>query len=780
MSELKNLDWDELVDKLQAHATSLKAGEHLIGLGPCQDENQAYQSMTDISQACQVLASGERPFMESLDLFSTWCERLKKHAVLKALELKDVRRFFHEVLALREVFRPAALDWPQRIFAQLFDPAPELARIDRIMTQAGEIRSDASETLHRLTLEKSQTARSVQQLLDKLIKQHDMEPILRDRYVTSREGRWVLPVRSGMQHAFAGIVHAASQSKQTFFIEPQETVTLNNRLAKIEIEIEIEIERILTELSQALAELTPSFEQTAQAMLKADIRLAQAQLTQQLGASACRFSEERISLTRLRHPLLALTPQPVIANNVYLDPSRGILMLSGPNAGGKTVLLKSIGLAAQMARCGLCICAEENSTLPFFAKILVSIGDSQSVDAQLSTFAAHLKVLNQAALEEGPSRLLLIDEIAGSTDPEEGAALARAFIERFAANKVYGVITSHMGPLKQGWSEESRVINGSLEYDSQSARPTYQFLLGVPGHSLALQTARRVGIDDAILDRAHALLSPAARSYQQSLDQVALLKDELSRLRDMLNSEIQSARSQKNKYHQLVEAFRKDRNAWLERAFQKAEKKIDELIEKAKVDNIFKKHEVLTKIHQSFPEIHKAQNVSRFSDEPAPIDSAEEFARKYPPGSTVFVASIGQDGVVQGVPNAKGELPVLANSMRLFVHWQALKPARQMQNPTAQILRRASLSVPLADQDRVVDLRGQRVEDALESLELQLDTAALGKEDRVKIIHGHGTEALKRAIRTYLSRSLYVKKWQAGLNESGGDGVTWVELRDED
>ncbi len=769
-----NLDWDIILQRLSDFATSQSGHACLQKLEPLPDQATAERSFREITEAVQILSLGQRPFMESLDLYPIWHQRLNKGATLKTLELKDVRHFCLEALALKEVLKPHTSSWAQGIASGLMDTSEPLSAIDQIMTPEGDIRSDASETLYRLYNEKNQVVRQTQNILDKLIRQHELETVLQDRYVTNREGRWVLPIRSGKQHQFEGIIHASSQSKQTVFMEPKEIIPLNNRLRQIEVDIEEEIERLLRELSEYLLRRISEFEVAQALLLESDVRFAQAQLASHMQANPCRFDKNQISLVELKHPLLLLSDVAVIPNTVELNAEKRILLLSGPNAGGKTVLLKSVGLAAHMARCGLLISAAEGSCLPFFKRIHVGVGDSQSVDQHLSTFAAHLRVLNEASHSIGPETLLLIDEICGSTDPEEGTALARAFIKKYARNGSFGVITSHLGPLKLGWDSASGVINGSLEYDSRSGKPTYMFLMGVAGQSLALQTARRVGVENAILDEAMHFLSPEMKQYHSGLNEIETMKDELRALRTHLWEQEKAANAEKSRYHALLQKFEREREQMLEQTIKRADKKIENLIEHSKVEDVFRRHERLEQIRRSMPEIVKASTAAKASQ--TRIETAEDFARAYPPGSKVFAVSIGRDAVVQGKPNAKGEVPVLSNSMRLMVPWVQLRPPHQATNPTAEIVRKAGEITSPLDQDRIVDIRGQGVESALSKLEEQLDTAVVNRESRVKVIHGHGTDTLKKAVRSYLSRSPYVKKWKSGTNESGGDGVTWVEL----
>lgn len=782
-----SIDWGLIVEKLESFATSEMARSRIRAIDRLANEAAALESFAEIENARSVLTMGERPFMESLDLFHTWHSRLKRDAVLQTLELRDVRRFCIEIIALSEVLKPFENGWVKRLKGLLMNAEPPLSAIDHLMSPNGEIRSDASEALYNLHREKTSQTKTLHATLDRLVKAHEMDPVVQERFVTTREGRWVIPVKSGMQHFFPGIIHGSSQSKQTVFMEPDDVVPLNNRLRQIEVEIEEEIERLLTQMSRYLKTLALEFLQSSEALLEADLVLAKAKLAEVLEANPIQFSQDTLDLRDVRHPVLLLNDSlkggKVIPNTVKLggadkEHQSRILLLSGPNAGGKTVLLKSVGLAAQMARCGLPICADESSRLPFFDGIHIAVGDEQSVDAALSTFAAHVKNLNEAAKHKGPKRLLLIDEICGSTDPEEGSALARSFLETFAANGVFGVITSHLGPLKLGWTPESGVINGSLEYNQTSGTPTYQFFMGIPGQSLALQTARRVGVDEEILARALNHLSPEMKARQEHLRDLETMKEELNSLRRELFKEMQDAKESKRKYLELIANFKKERDQWMDRAIKKTERKIDEMLDFSAVQNIFQKHERLQEVKQKLPEIVKAPPAGT-TPQRKKIETLEEFEKAYPPGSKIFVPSIGGEGLIQGRANSKGEILVLANSMRLTLPWTQLRPSHSISNPTQNALRRASgVQVTITDSERTIDLRGKTQEDALSLLEGQLDAAALNGENRIKIVHGHGTEVLKRAVRAHLSRSVYVKKWRAAGPETGGDGVTWAELKD--
>lgn len=773
--DINNLDWSELLAHLEKLATASPTKEALLSLQPKQKAQEAEASFVKIDEARALLKTGIRPHMGSLDLFDTWYIKLKKQAVLNSLEIRDVRHFCTECIALKETLANFESPWLKNQFERLIKADEPLSAIDNIFTLGGDIRSDASETLFNLFREKENLTKQIQQTLDRLVRDFDMEVYLQDKYVTSREGRWVIPVKGGSQHYVKGIVQAQSQSKQTVFIEPEEVIPMNSRLKQVEWNIEQEIERLLTELSRYLSLRSGEFFISREILQDIDFYLAQGTLAEHLNASTPSFVKNHVDLKDLRHPLLSLNTEAVVPNTLVLDQGKHILLLTGPNAGGKTVLLKSLGLAAQMARCGMPIAASPGSELPFFEKVVTAIGDSQSVDEHLSTFAAHLKILDRATQLRGEQNLLLVDEICGSTDPEEGSALARSFIETYGRQKIFAVITSHLGPLKTGWGPESEVLQGSLQYDEKSGRPSYLFIPGVAGNSLALQTAKRVGVSVALIDRAYELLTPEQRAQRQAFDELDKLKQDLLTTQKDFNRRAHEAEKEKKKYEQMMAQFEKERAQLLDRLARETQKEIQEKISHAKVEDTFKKYQQLENIKYELPTIIKSKK-GEASEETA-ITNANEFIQRYPPGAKVYIPSLGQDGIIQGQPNAKGDIPVLSNSLRLSINWKELKPPAISDNPTAKVLRhKTAFNTTLSNLDHSIDIRGQSVDKALEKVERELDQAVLRGEDRVKIIHGHGTEALKRSLRAYLSRSAYVKKWKAGTPETGGDGITWVEI----
>ncbi len=762
MDSLQNLDWDKTLLRLKGFATCEKAVDSLEQTSPFSNPQNAMLQLGEIKEALELAELGHRPPVDSLNMFQTWYERLTKQATLKIPELIDVKRFCYDLIGVQKALGQIDGTWSRHYLKNLMECKKVLSAIDQLISAEGEIRSDASETLFNLFNEKKQLEKNIRSTLDRIVKSHQMESLLQDKYVTNREGRWVLPVKSGRQHDLEGIIHDASQTKQTVFMEPQEIIPVNNRLRDVEIQIEKEVQKLLTQLSKFLSTLVNDFELSCETLLNFDIRMAQAQFSQKIKGNFFEFDDEHFEMHEIKHPLLVLQENlKVVSNSVTFDQNKKILILTGPNAGGKTVLLKAIGLCAHMARCGLPLPCGLGTKLPFFTKIYVAIGDTQNVDQHLSTFAAHLKTLTQATEARGSNQLILVDEICGSTDPEEGAALSKAFIDHYSSNEVFGVITSHLGPLKQIWAESSPVICGSMEYDRN---PTYKLFMGIHGRSYAIKTAKTVGVPESIVAKAIEYMSPETQKKESQMDEIESYKQQLIDLKNKLSVENEVVEQQKEKYKKLLLKFEVEKQNWIQKSVERAEKKIEKIIDEMKAE----KSANFNKLKSELPQIIK------YSPSEELIQSEKDFIEKAPPGSTVFIQSLGQDGIIQGTPNAKGEVPVLSKSMRIQMHWKELTPKKNLASVQYHA-KRPSEATPLQEEELQIDLRGLPVDDAIIKLERALDKAVRDQIDRVKIIHGHGSNALKKSVRAYLSRSLYIQKWQAG-NEVEGDGLTWADL----
>lgn len=770
MNTLEHIDWNQVVEYLQNNANSHIARERLSEITALSGPAEAYESFAEINQAYELLKfEGNRPRLESLDEFEKVLKRLEKNAKLDPLELVKTRHFFQDIFSLSRQLSDLDSEWANQFSEKLVDPRPILSYVDQLITSDGDIKTDASETLYKCFHEKKDLKNGIHNLLDRLVKQHELDSILQDKFVTTRDGRWVLPVKSGMQGKFEGIIHDTSQSKQTVFMEPQEVVKNNNRIKELDLMIEKEIDRLLREISDYLYEQYRDIEDCFSDLIDLDALFAKACLKKACKGNAVEFIEEDLNLKGLSNPILEIKTddeEEVVKNDLCLDPGKKTLILSGPNAGGKTILLKSLGLAAHMARCGLNIAVEEGSKIPFFKNIFISVGDAQNITEGLSTFAGHMKDLNEAANLDSEDTLILVDEICGSTDPEEGAALAKAFIDRYTENNSYAFITSHLGALKQNWRQDKVLTHASMEFDDENGKPIYKLIMGISGSSYALKTAKRIGVDERIIESALDHLSPESKERQRKLNDIDAIREELIKTQKQLRFELQQANEQKEKHKRLIDKFKAEKDKKLEKSIKAAEKRIDEELLAARD----KGGKSAFDIKAELPSIvkKKEENI---------VETAEEFGVKFPPGTQVFATNIQKNAIIQSKPNNKGEVEILANSMKLSVSWKFLK-SKDKNEPKFKTPR---VSTPKRKESEstssTLDLRGKMVEESLLAIDEFCDQALLSGIEKIKIIHGHGTQALKKAVRMHLAKATYSERWQSGGEYDGGDGVTWVFLK---
>lgn len=771
-TQLNHIDWNQITELIANFCTCDSAKEAARNIKALNSPQEAEKSFETIYLAQDVMRLQERIELTSLNHFHQWFHRLEKSATLSSQELLYVRNFMADGYYFKQSIIEVENQWTREILEGLMEFEVPLDKIEAIITDDGDIRTDASPLLQKLFNERKSLKNEIHSLLDKLVKTHELEGILQDRYVTTREGRWVLPIKNGMQSRFEGIVHDSSQSKQTVFVEPQGVVKNNNRIREIDMEIQSEIERILKQISYFLTSLKEDIRSNFQLLLDCDLILAKAKLGLKTNANKCKFNNSKFYLPILRNPLLIFNTEvkEVIANNFAIPEDKLSIILSGPNAGGKTILLKSVGLAAHMARCGLLVCSTEEATLPFFNEIFVSVGDSQNIKEGLSTFAGHMKELSEAADSEIPLALVLVDEICGSTDPEEGAALARAFVKYYCRKNYFSVITSHLGALKQSWKEEEAVINASMEFDDYSGMPSYQLILGVAGSSFAWKTAKRIGVSQEILDDALNYLSKETQARNKGLDQIEEAKQHLLKAQKQAQFELEQANEQKQKYQKMIDRFKIDKDKLLQKSVRKAERQLDDMLEQARLGNNKKS---AFDIRADLPTLVKSKKDIQ-------ITNAEEFKERYPSGTQVWASNLQMNAIIQSEPNNKGEVEVLANSMKISVHWKYLNSVDRSKNQVIQKNNKKfqfSSEKIIRSTDPTIDVRGKTTEEAISQIEDLLDSFTLNGDDRVKIIHGHGTGSLKKSIRNYLSRSPYVEKWHAAKEEQGGDGATWAYLK---
>ena len=651
----------------------------------------------------------------------------------------------------------------------------------------GTILDSASAELARLREEAGNLRARIIRKLEDLIQKRSA--ILQDSFHTIREGRYVLPVRADAHERFHGIVHGSSASGATIFVEPRELVERGNRLKMAQAELEREERRILAAVSDLVRQYVPQLRAAAEALDHADLRGASAKLAVDLRAEFVELSAEpRISLRGARHPLLVLRGIEVVSNDIDLEGGEA-LVISGPNAGGKTVALKMLGLAALMTRAGLPVPVEEGSVCGFFAPVLAAVGDEQSLARSLSTFSAHLVTL-RSVLEQANERVLvLLDELAGATDPEAGAALACAIVSRLVERGAAVAVTTHYEALKALAAERDEMHNAAVGFDFDEMAPTFRLRMGVPGGSNALEVARRFGIPSDVVDAARSALPKHSRSFETlvakldtatkaALQEQAALEDERAIVGqeraklDMRRRELaaREAKGLGQEAQKLVDQL-KD----LHRRLDQAKKS---LRERAEAESIAAASAVSSDAAELLGDIDRR----RASLEPAPVETAQLDLEAVRVGHRVWVERLRSAAEVVEGP-ARGKVRVAAGMMKLWVDLSDLRGLKQSAEPAPKETAPVTGTQPRVQQsirtsDNTLDVRGLRADDAVSLAEAFLDRMYGAAESNAFIVHGVGSGALRVAIHEHLSRdAAYVEGFRPATQEEGGPQVTVVSLK---
>ncbi len=808
------LDWPEVVSRLVAEARSDRGREACAALPLASTAAEAAAWVADVAELVRLLRAQLTLPGLAFPEIEPFLVAAGKQLILGPDDIRPIAEVCDVADGVRRFFD--RLDPEGPLAAPLLtarasglDPCRALAaEIRETFDAAGEIRDSVSPELARLRRERESLAGRVRSEIETLMRGDEFAGVLQDEFVTIRSDRYVLPVKASAKSLGLGIVHDTSRTGETVFLEPTAVVGMNNRLKLAELEIQRETRRILKALSERVAEASSALRMDVDILAAFDVLTAKARLAVAYQGHALEIvDEEVLELTNARHPLLVLRSAregfPVIGNDVWLGAGRGdpaagparVLVVSGPNAGGKTVLLKTVGLAALLARAGMLIPAEPGGRVGFFDLVMADIGDQQSVQGDLSTFSAHLA--NLAAIlqqrQSGQRVLVLLDEIMAGTNPEQGAALARATAETVADGAGLAVITTHYDALKALAEKDTRFRNAGMEYDSERLAPTFRLKDGTPGRSYAFDIAARMGLPQGLLDRARELAGDATVGIEQVLATLQAREEALARETVRLEEARQELTDHADDQRAAIEALEKrerelarhSREA-IEAAVREARDAIRAIVRQAQQAGSSSAAE----------EARRALSVTAraaldaLPEEPIPDRPPIELS----PGAWVFLPSMGANAVVARAPDARGRLKVNIGALGVEVDAAEVLPGRRgeplpsasrfpagapRREPVArqeQSQEEVTLALTSPSARNTLDLRGQRADEALDAIEPFLDSAALEGRSPVFVIHGHGTGTLKKVIREYLNRSPYVRRWTPGSKAQGGDGVSVIEL----
>jgi DNA mismatch repair protein MutS2 len=725
-------------------------------------------------------------------------ERAGKGGVLEALELRDCGLILARIEEVARYCARHAHEAPTVVaMAEGLEWTRELQAIARALEAAiqpdGAIKESATPELRRLMHAAQDLKQRMRELLDRILHSSRYEDVLQESYFAQREGRYVLPVKADMRGRIPGIVHDVSASGATVFLEPRELVELNNSIKVADLEIEREVRRILREVTLLVAGQAEVLQGGIEVLAELDSVQAKAAFSRRLKANPVVLNDQgRVLLKQARHPLLMLAKDEVVANDILLDESIRVLVISGPNTGGKTVTLKIVGLFSLMVRAGLHLPCAPESEMAIFPELFADIGDAQDLSRDLSSFSAHMSQMVQLLAESERSlssgvnsgqSLVLLDEPVTSTDPQEGAALAEALLCHLASLNMKVVVTTHYGPLKELAQTMPGFANASVEFDVTRLAPTYRLFLGVPGGSSALEIAGRLGMDEKILDDARQRLPKDDRrledlmaDLQQKQRQLADDVARASQARAEAERAAAEARALQARLEEEELEARKGLKKKLGEQFQRARAEVQ-----ATVDAL-KREQKLIKAKETSERLIELESRTKQelvpAGEPVPLERLRI-------GDQVEIAGLGMIGSLLEDPQGKkrvrvkvGEGEVLATVANLIgIVSGASAPVSPASSP-ASSPRRFSTGGGLGlDEQTVVDVRGQAADEALDHVIAALDRATLDGAPFLRVIHGHGTGKLKASLRAYLKDSPYVAAIRPGDRAEGGDGVTIVSVR---
>lgn len=784
---LTTLEYDKIIDRLVSFAASDKAKERLKKLVPMTDIHDINAALSETSDALsRVYAKGAVSFGGVHDIGAS-VKRLEIGSSLNTVELLHISSLLTAAARVKNYYEDTT-DSLTGYFHALEPLTPLNTEIKRCILSEDEISDDASANLRSIRRQKVLAAERIHTELNKMLNSSSVRNCLQDFVITSRSGRYCLPVKAEYKSQVPGMVHDQSATGSTLFIEPAAVVKLNNDIRELELKEQAEIEAILAELSAKASEFTDELLTDFQVLTTLDFIFAKAQMSKQYKCSCPVMNTNNyINIKKGRHPLI--DPHKVVPIDIYLGKDFNLLIITGPNTGGKTVSLKTVGLLTLMAQSGLHIPALDHSELAVFDNVFADIGDEQSIEQSLSTFSSHMTNTVSILKEADAHSLILFDEIGAGTDPTEGAALAISILNDLHKRGITTMATTHYSEIKVYALTTDGVENACCEFDVESLRPTYRLLIGIPGKSNAFAISKKLGLPDYIIKDASArmdaddvqfedLLSDLEHSritIEKERAEINAYKQEIQQLKDELKTKSDRLDERRDKIlrkaNEEAAAILKDAKEYADQTIKTMNKHgmtVKELEKQRSAirDKMNKRQEKLS-VQAAKPKAHKAHDISEFKV-----------------GTRVRVLSMNLIGTVTAPPSPKGEITVQMgslstktkiNNLEILVGYKDPEEAKKAPKGAGgsgkiKMSKAASIS-------HEINLLGLTVDEAVAKLDKYLDDAYISRIPQVRIVHGKGTGALRNGVTAYLRGVPYIKSFRLGEIGEGDTGVTIVDFK---
>ena len=798
---LSVLEYHKITERLVGHCAFSASMDLARSLKPTPSVEKAKARLEETSEARQLFSlndtatvGGARDVREKVKLAS-------RGGVLETQDILDIKGTLVSARRLKNLFEKSDLepeDYPRlrEIASALPPPLGLVDAISRTISEKGDVLDSASPKLASIRSERRITHDRLMTKLQKIVSNN--AAILQEALITQRDGRQVVPLQAQFKGKLKGIIHDQSSSGQTLFIEPLSTVDLNNKARELQLAERDEEWRVLSELCAQIGEHIDEINTGVAALAKLDLAFAKAKYADAIDASEPLLGQRTkvhpgkkkpkeaptetiptFKLIQARHPLL--DPESVVPLDISLDPETRALVITGPNTGGKTITLKTAGLLALMAQSGLHIPAESGSELPCFGSVYADIGDEQSIEQSLSTFSGHVKNISEILKKADENSLVVLDELGAGTDPQEGAALARAILSELLERGSLSFVATHYPELKAFAHTTQKVVNASLEFNLHTLRPTYKLTIGLPGRSNALAIAKRLGLPQSVLDAAKGEIDPNDIRTDDMLDDIHKQRKEARKDRNKAQRARIEAHRLRRELDERLEKIEEERAKILNQARDEAQKQLEAMQAKIqamrrRLEEAEKPLEEIESVEDEIKAVEQAIPQPVKKKKPKPVVKEQPLTLSGNPdvGDTVEIESLGTEGVVTSL--GKGEVEVQIGALRT---WAKLKNVRLKKRAVREEkkvdtsgVRETIGSLPKME----IDMRGERAEDALDILERYIDQAYIGGMPFVRVIHGKGTGRLREVVRDALRRNPNVKSFEEGKHDEGGAGVTVVKF----
>lgn len=783
---IEKLEYNRIIKQLSDLAITAPAKEQALTLMPSSNFDEVKKSIDQTRVLSNILrVKGPMPITDFKDVRAS-LKRLKVKANLNGEELgniflilslaKDVSQFTAD-LEEREIdTRPI-----EKTLKNLAIPEDLFKKLNQAIEYDGTVKDTASSKLMQLRHDIQSNETDIKNHMNDYISGKHTQ-YLSENIVTIRDGRYVLPVKQEYKNKFGGVVHDQSASGQTLFVEPQAVLVLNNRQQNLMAQERQEIHRILIELSELAGMYQKEIKNNAAALTQLDFLSAKSKLAKAMKATEPVLNQDHvIKLRKARHPLI--DPKKVVPNNIELGTSFDTMLITGPNTGGKTITLKTLGLLQLMAQAGLFITAEEGSQLTVFNEIYADIGDEQSIEQSLSTFSSHMDQIIKIMKDVTEDDLVLIDELGAGTDPEEGASLAIAILDDLRGAQAKIAITTHYPELKLYGYNRARTTNASMEFDLKKLAPTYRLRIGIPGQSNAFAIAHQLGMNEAVVDKARSLMNDEDSDINKMIERLTKQTKAAEQLHETLKQNVDQSITLKRQLQNGLDWY----NQQVQKQLEKAQEKADEMLAKKrqKADKIINDLEEqrraggqvrTNKVIEAKGALNKLERENQNLAQNKVLQR-EKRRHDVSVGDTVKVLSYGQQGVITK-KLADHEFEVQIGILKVKVTDRDVeKISTQAAPKKAERAVRSSRGLRSTRASSELDLRGQRYEEALTNLDRYIDSSLLAGLNTVTIIHGIGTGAIRNGVQQYLKRNRHVKSYSYAPANQGGTGATIVHLQ---